>query len=307
MKAVGRVSAGIVQRTRWRLSLAAILAIGTSILVLSSPLTAAVAPAGLGLSGATKLTDYSSQAQGCAHAILSKPSVSLRTGDGKAFAQSSSKSCANSKGGVSTVSEGDSVGTVGIIAPIKLHAAASTVMVNFDLVAAARTSAVVGSFTCPVTTTGGSYPVTNGTEFYNVTSGDCQAEAEYAIQTTVIVSQAKGGGFAASYLYDSNESGVLDNIYVEQINFSSPSAGINATYNYSTVQYYGASNSTTFNSAYSLSASGSWNAGTTIIVQAYAFIVAECVVQGIPHATTSAVFNAGGGSNHLDITGIVVS
>jgi len=307
MKAVGAFSASTVQKARWRLSVTTILAIGTSILVLCTPLASAATSAKLGLTGATKLTDYSNTLQGCAHASLKKPSVNLRTGNGTAYAKSSSKSCAKSQGGVAVVSEGESVGTVGIIAPFKLKAAATSVNVSFDLIAAARTSAAIGGFSCPVATMGGSFPVTNGTEFYNVTSGYCQAEAVFAIQSTVIVSQAGGGGFSASYLYDSNESGVLDSIYVEQVNFSSPSAGTNATYNYSSIQDYGGSNTTAFNSAYSMLASGSWPAGATIVVQAYAFIIAECVVQDVPHATASAIFDASQGGYHLDITGIVVS
>jgi hypothetical protein len=108
-------------------------------------------------------------------------------------------------------------------------------------------------------------------------------------------------------LYESNESGVVDDIYVEQVNFSSPSAGTNASYNASFVQHLGTSNTTNINSAYSLSTGGSWPGGSTIVVQAYAFIVAECVVQDMPHVTASATFDAGLGSDHLDITGIVVS
>jgi hypothetical protein len=291
-------------RARFHLGIVATLVVAS--LMILMPSASAVTPSTLGLSGATKMTDYTSSAQGCARATFDRPSISLKTGNGKADVASSAKTCTAAQGGPAVVSEGESIGLVGLTAPFKLKTSATFVNVSFDLVGTASDHAAAPPTACPVSTTGGSFPVSNGTEFYNVTSGTCEALAEFAIQSTVIVS-VPGGSFYANYLFTSNESGFLDNIYVEQVNYSSPLAGTNATYNYSTIQGFGSGNVTKFNTAYSLSVTGSWPAGTKLMVQAYAFPIAFCDVQNAPHATTSASFDAGTGTEHLDITAVTVS
>jgi hypothetical protein len=283
-------------------------AMAVVLLMAASPATAGPSSASV-FHGVTPIKVASYDSTGCSKNIPVKSAFSTKTWNGSAVLSSSAVTCPRADGGVNLASDASTIIEVGLSAVTKARAGTTTVDVSFGVRANASDSATGSAKRCPVTTTFSSSNVTNGTQFTNTTRGECFTEADFVLEATVEVCEITSAGAQnCSYgaYFEDNETGFFYSVYVQQVNYSSPLAGTNYTYNSSEYEFYGARNSSVIHATYSVPVNGTWPVGSRLLVTSSVFLRTDAETVGELHCAAAGRMDAGTGSNHVDILGMTV-
>jgi hypothetical protein len=283
-------------------------ALAVAILMAVSPATAGPVFVNL-FHGVTPIKLASYDATGCSKNIPGRPTFSTKTLDGSAVLSSYAVSCSLAKGGVNMASDASTIIELGLSSVAKARAGTTTVNVSFGVQANVSDSALGSAKHCPLTTTSTSLNVPNGTQYTNLTRGECLSEADYVFEATVEVCEITPAGASncsfGSYFLD-NETGFLDYIVVQQVNYSSPLAGTNSTYNYSESESFGVRNTSVLHGTYSVPVIGTWSAGSRLLITSIVFLRTDAETWGKVHCTATGSIDAGTGTNHVDVLGMTV-
>lgn len=300
---------------RWTVRLTGLGAIGAVLLMALSPSAAAVST-GLAIPGGTALVSVSTTVQGCSTEKVKLPTFNVKTGIGTFSATAHSNACSAANGGPGLASISQQDANVGVVSSVTLHSAASSVLVNFSVAAAASDSAhgKIGNVNkCPLSnfTASGIYIAANGSSApvsLSFLTRECLVLAYYEVFVEAEVKDVTTGiiTYGGSTFFLDNQTGVEKEAYADYYNFTTPGwTNISSvgTYNLSAA----GSNSTSVSTSGSATIAGSWSVGDHLETVLYFFIVTSSEVYGVSKGTASAAFSAEPPSGGMAITGITYS
>ncbi len=285
---------------RWAGGAAFVGAAAIAVIMMLSPASAAVKPAG---SGAQYTPDVSASTTGCATAKTTAPHFNSKTGIMTMAATSSAKLC-KTLGSVGLDNYGDSESGFTLYIPVTLTAANAGVNVTADLTGTWAEASAGKITNCPISNSY-SYSYNYGTYWYNFTDeyGYCDLDSYAEIYGDAYLIDETTGAYTYGNYWDGvdhHNDKYLDN-YFDQGNYSNSSYWADNYTDYGSYgSYSGANGAGTFaGDSPTWWFNGTFDGSHTYILEVYMYAYADSTVEGAKAGTASASIDLAGGSNNI--------